>query len=140
MGQIQAIATFVAQKLDFLIGKESKQLVPRDIILYGFGRIGRLAARILIQHAGAGQQLRLKAIVTRDKATDDLSKRASLLRKDSVHGKFAGVVETDDATGSIIMNGHTVQMITDLIAICYRLYTIRNKRCDCDRQYRCMAR
>jgi glyceraldehyde 3-phosphate dehydrogenase len=127
-GTNPSIDSFVAHKLDFLIGKESKQLVPRDIVLYGFGRIGRLAARILIQHAGAGQQLRLKAIVTRDKASDDLSKRASLLRKDSVHGKFAGVVETDDATGSIIMNGHTVQMITasSPSAIDYTQYGIKD--------------
>jgi glyceraldehyde 3-phosphate dehydrogenase len=29
---------------------------PRDVVLYGFGRIGRLAARELIKQAGKGQQ------------------------------------------------------------------------------------
>jgi glyceraldehyde 3-phosphate dehydrogenase len=103
---------FIKAKLDELIGAERKPLVPRDVVLYGFGRIGRLAARILIEHSGTGQQLRLKAIVTREKASDDLVKRASLLRKDSVHGKFAGVVDADPENNAIIINGHKVQMIT----------------------------
>jgi glyceraldehyde 3-phosphate dehydrogenase len=103
---------FIAQKLADFVGGEKKPMVPKDIVLYGFGRIGRLAARILIEHAGSGQQLRLKAIVTREKASDDLVKRASLLRKDSVHGKFAGVVDADPDGNAIIINGHKVQMIT----------------------------
>jgi len=103
---------FVTDKLKNFIGKERKVLKPRDVVLYGFGRIGRLAARILIEHAGSGQQLRLKAIVTRDRASDDLPKRASLLRKDSVHGKFAGVVDADIANNAIIINGHRIHMIT----------------------------
>ena len=102
---------FVADKLKDFIGKGKKVLKPRDVVLYGFGRIGRLAARILIEHSGSGQQLRLKAIVTRDKASDDLPKRASLLRKDSVHGKFAGVVEADIENNAIVINGHHVHMI-----------------------------
>ena len=103
---------FVSVKLKDFIGKEKKVIKPRDVVLYGFGRIGRLAARILIEHSGGGHQLRLKAIVTRDKASDDLPKRASLLRIDSVHGKFAGVVEADPQSNSIIINGHHVHMIT----------------------------
>lgn len=103
---------FVSERLKEFIGRERKVLKPRDVVLYGFGRIGRLAARILIEHSGSGQQLRLKAIVTRDRASDDLPKRASLLRKDSVHGKFAGVVEADIPNNSIIINGHRVHMIT----------------------------
>lgn len=103
---------FVAEQLKEFIGAEKKVLKPRDVVLYGFGRIGRLAARILMDHAGSGHQLRLKGIVTRDHAADDLEKRASLLRKDSVHGPFAGVVEVDQANEALIINGHTVRMIT----------------------------
>lgn len=103
---------FVAEKLKNFIGKDKKEIKPRDVVLYGFGRIGRLAARVLIEHSGGGQRLRLRAIVTRDKATDDLAKRASLLRKDSVHGRFAGVIEADVENSSIIINGHRVHMIT----------------------------
>ena len=60
-----------------------------DVVLYGFGRIGRLLARILIAHAGNGNGLRLRAIVVRKGSANDLVKRASLLRRDSVHGPFA---------------------------------------------------
>ncbi|MDB5283062.1 MAG: glyceraldehyde-3-phosphate dehydrogenase/erythrose-4-phosphate dehydrogenase [Bacteroidota bacterium] len=103
---------FVSTKLKDFVGLEKKVLVPRDVVLYGFGRIGRLAARILIEHAGSGHQLRLKGIVTREHAGDDLEKRASLLRKDSIHGRFAGVVEVHQESNSIIINGHTVKMIS----------------------------
>ena len=103
---------FVTEKLKDFIGVQKRVLKPRDIVLYGFGRIGRLAARVLIEHAGSGQQLRLKGIVTRQRSTDDLEKRASLLRKDSIHGKFAGAVDADMASGSIVINGHKVKMIS----------------------------
>ena len=103
---------FVAARLKDYVGLEKKVLVPRDVVLYGFGRIGRLAARILIEHAGRGHQLRLKGIVTREHAGDDLEKRASLLRKDSIHGRFAGVVEIDKENTAIVINGHTVKMIS----------------------------
>jgi glyceraldehyde 3-phosphate dehydrogenase len=103
---------FVTHKLKDFIGLEKKVLKPRDVVLYGFGRIGRLAARILIEHAGSGHQLRLKGIVTREHAADDLEKRASLLRKDSVHGTFAGVVTANKENSAIEINGHTVKMIT----------------------------
>ena len=64
----------------------------RDVVLYGFGRIGRLMARLLIEKTGGGENLRLKAIVVRKgKAPNDLEKRASLLRRDSVHGAYDGI-------------------------------------------------
>lgn len=107
-----SIDDFIKTKLSDFIGKNKKVLVPRDVVLYGFGRIGRLAARILMDHAGSGHQLRLKGIVTRERSVDDLPKRASLLRKDSVHGKFGGVVLPDVANSAININGHTVKMIS----------------------------
>lgn len=107
-----SVQDFVKTKLADFIGTEQKALVPRDVVLYGFGRIGRLAARILMDNAGAGHQLRLKGIVTRERSTDDLPKRASLLRKDSVHGKFEGVVVPDQENGAININGHSVKMIS----------------------------
>ncbi len=107
-----SVYEFVKAKLTSFIGADKKILIPRDVVLYGFGRIGRLAARILMDHAGSGHQLRLKGIVTRERSTDDLPKRASLLRKDSVHGKFEGVVVPDVENGAININGHTVKMIS----------------------------
>ncbi|HRN95468.1 MAG: glyceraldehyde-3-phosphate dehydrogenase [Chitinophagales bacterium] len=103
---------FVAEKLKDFVGVARKVLKPRDVVLYGFGRIGRLAARVLIEHTGSGQQLRLRGIVTRERGADDLEKRASLLSKDSIHGKFAGAVEADMENESLIINGHSVKMIS----------------------------
>lgn len=106
-----SVDEFIKAKLGGFVGT-GKKLVPRDVVLYGFGRIGRLAARILMDHAGSGHQLRLKGVVTRERSTDDLAKRASLLRKDSVHGKFGGVVLPDLENGAININGHSVKMIS----------------------------
>jgi glyceraldehyde 3-phosphate dehydrogenase len=86
-------------------------ITPKDVILYGFGRIGRLAARELISQAGKGEQLRLRAIVTRGSSDDDIIKRADLLRTDSVHGVFPGTVIEDLENKALIINGHTVHMI-----------------------------
>ncbi len=84
----------------------------RDIVLYGFGRIGRLVARILIEKAGGGEALRLRAIVVRQGgAENDLMKRASLLRRDSVHGPFRGTITVDEANNAMIVNGNYIQVI-----------------------------
>ena len=101
---------------------------PRDVILYGFGRIGRLAARELIKQAGKGQQLRLRAIVTRGSSDADIIKRAALLRNDSVHGSFKGSVIEDLENKALIINGQTVQMInaTNPEDIDYTKYGINN--------------
>lgn len=87
---------------------------PKDIILYGFGRIGRLVARRIVNQTAQGSQLRLKAIVIRPKmasAEEELEKRAGLLRYDSIHGKFHGVVIVDAANSELIINGNRVKII-----------------------------
>ncbi len=84
---------------------------PTDVVLYGFGRIGRLLARILIGHAGSGLGLRLRAIVVRKGGDDDLEKRASLLRRDSVHGAFQGTIDIDREANTILANGTLIQVI-----------------------------
>ena len=102
---------FIADKLHAFLGKDKRVLKPKDIVLYGFGRIGRIAARELIIQAGKGEQLRLRAIVTRSNSDEDISKRAALLRTDSVHGPFPGTVIEDFENKALIINGHTVKMI-----------------------------
>lgn len=82
-----------------------------DVVLYGFGRIGRLLARILIAHAGGGTGLVLRAIVVRRGGADDLIKRASLLRRDSVHGPFDGTISVDTEAETILANGTLIQVI-----------------------------
>ncbi|MFZ9943801.1 MAG: glyceraldehyde 3-phosphate dehydrogenase NAD-binding domain-containing protein, partial [Bacteroidia bacterium] len=105
-------SSFIGDKLRDYIGEEKRKIVPKDVVLYGFGRIGRILARELVAQAGKGEQLRLRAIVTRDKSDEDLIKRAELLRNDSVHGSFLGTIVEDVANRTLIINGHTVHMIS----------------------------
>ena len=84
---------------------------PTDVVLYGFGRIGRLLARILIERAGSGAKLRLRAIVLRPQKENDIEKRASLLRQDSIHGPFNGTVIADPENDQIIVNGNPIRVI-----------------------------
>ena len=102
---------FVSKKLKDFIGRDKINIKPKDVILYGFGRIGRISARELITQAGKGEQLRLRAIVTRDKSPEDIEKRADLLRSDSIHGGFPGTVMSDLENRCIWVNGHKVHMI-----------------------------
>lgn len=102
---------FVIDKLKG--AKNTGEIKPKDVVLYGFGRIGRLLARELMAKVGKGQQLRLRAIVTRDKNDAVLlEKRASLLRYDSVHGDFEGSVQADPENSALLINGATVHIIT----------------------------
>ncbi|MFJ7999401.1 glyceraldehyde-3-phosphate dehydrogenase [Streptomyces sp. NPDC096310] len=104
---------------------------PRDVVLYGFGRIGRLLARLLIEKAGSGNGLRLRAVVVRKgsgQAADDLVKRASLLRRDSIHGQFQGTIGVDEANSTIIANGNEIKVIysDDPTAVDYTAYGIKD--------------
>lgn len=103
---------FVSKKFKDFIGDDKIKLQPKDVVLYGFGRIGRIAARELITQAGKGEQLRLRAIVTRDKSPEDIIKRADLLRSDSVHGHFPGTVIPDLEQKCLWVNGHRIDMIS----------------------------
>ncbi len=102
---------FVSDKLKDASQDKSKK--PKDVVLYGFGRIGRLLARELMARTGKGSQLRLRAIVTRGAVNQTvLEKRASLLQYDSVHGDFNGTVQTDVENSALIINGTTVHLIS----------------------------
>jgi glyceraldehyde 3-phosphate dehydrogenase len=118
---------FVLDKLKD--AKSSEEIQPKDVVLYGFGRIGRLLARELMSKTGKGNQLRLRAIVTRDKNdATTLEKRASLLRYDSIHGDFQGSVIADTDNNALIINGTTVHIISAATPeeIDYTLYDINN--------------
>ncbi|WP_272148942.1 glyceraldehyde-3-phosphate dehydrogenase [Tenacibaculum aiptasiae] len=92
---------------------EAESIQPKDVVLYGFGRIGRLLARELMTKMGKGSQLRLRAVVTRGEINEAvLEKRASLLSIDSVHGDFLGTVQVDADNNALIINGTTVYMIS----------------------------
>ena len=121
-------AAFLSNKLVGFAKTNSNSVEPRDVVLYGFGRIGRLAARELIKQAGKGQQLRLRAIVTRGASDKDIIKRAALLRSDSVHGAFKGSVVEDLENKALIINGQIVKMIDALNPedVDYTAYGISN--------------
>jgi len=102
---------FLSDKLSSMLSADNTRVSPKDVILYGFGRIGRLTARELIKQAGKGQQLRLRAVVVRKLTDAQIVKRADLLRNDSVHGAFKGVVDVDLANQSIIVNGQVIRFI-----------------------------
>jgi len=91
--------------------KQSVLDKPQDVVLYGFGRIGRILARLLIERTTAGNKLRLRAIVVRSKGDGDLEKRASLLRRDSIHGPFNGSIRVDQENSAIIANGNYIKVI-----------------------------
>lgn len=110
-GNIKDYNKFLSLKLKHIITKKSQNNIAKDVILYGFGRIGRLVARELIKQAGTGQQLRLKAIVVRSLTDEQIIKRVDLFRNDSVHGIFKGVVEVDVKNQSMIANGQVIKFI-----------------------------
>ncbi len=107
-----SLEDYVKSQVAELIGKQPERQEPVDVVLYGFGRIGRLMARLLIEKTGGGENLRLRAIVVRPgKAKHDLEKRANLLRRDSVHGRFPGTIRVDEDGQSLVLNGNEVKVI-----------------------------
>ena len=112
-GNGSSLSDFLAAELDEIIGSAVKPLPePQDVVLYGFGRIGRLIARILVDKAGGGDVLRLRAIVIRKgKLNHDLEKRAALLRRDSVHGPFKGTVRVLEDKNILVVNGNPIKII-----------------------------
>jgi glyceraldehyde 3-phosphate dehydrogenase len=129
-GKGMTIEEFVRREVAGDIGSTAKPLEqPQDVVLYGFGRIGRLMARILIEKTDGGDCLRLRAVVVRKgKAPNDLVKRASLLRRDSVHGAFDGTIRVDEERQSFVANGNEVRVIyaDSPDSIDYTAYGINN--------------
>lgn len=107
-----SVEEYVKGQVAELIGQSNGMSKPQDVVLYGFGRIGRLMARLLIEKTGGGENLRLRAIVVRPSgAKNDLEKRASLLSRDSVHGMFRGTIRVDHERQSFVANGNEIKVI-----------------------------
>ncbi|KUL48018.1 glyceraldehyde-3-phosphate dehydrogenase [Streptomyces sp. NRRL S-1521] len=127
-----SVAEFTAEAVAGATGENKIECRRgRDVVLYGFGRIGRLVARLLIEKAGSGNGLRLRAIVVRPgggRAADDLVKRASLLRRDSIHGQFQGTITVDEANSTIIANGNEIKVIyaSDPSEVDYTAYGVKD--------------
>ncbi len=123
------LGAYLADELSSVMTGHGRLLEePTDVVLYGFGRIGRLLARILIERAGSGAKLRLRAIVLRPQKDNDVEKRASLLRRDSIHGPFSGTVIADPENDQIIVNGNPIKLIyaAQPEDIDYTAYGIKN--------------
>ena len=127
-----AVAAYVLNHVQHVLGAGPMMDLGRgrDVVLFGFGRIGRLVARVLLEKTGAGDMLALRAIVVRPHMdpVQDIRKRASLLKRDSSHGKFKGMIEVDEAGGFLIANGVRIKMIyaKDRTAIDYTEYGIED--------------
>ena len=121
------INAFVADAVKSLAGNPAT-LEPKDVVLYGFGRIGRILARLIIGQSGLGRGLNLKAIVVRRSSYGNLEKRASLLRRDSIHGPFAGTISVDEENEAIIANGNFIKVIyaASPAEVDYTAYGIHN--------------
>jgi len=107
-----SVEEYVAEQLAPVTGaNKAEPSGPRDVVLYGFGRIGRLVARLLIEKAESNTGLRLRAVVVRKSGDNDVTKRASLLRRDSIHGAFQGSIVVDEGNDTIIANGNEIRFI-----------------------------
>jgi len=106
-----SLADYVTSALSNIPNSPSVLAQPRDVVLYGFGRIGRILARLLIERTTSNNPLRLRAIVVRGGKQGDLRKRASLLRRDSIHGPFNGHITIDEEQSAIIANGNFIKVI-----------------------------
>ena len=125
-----SIEDFVKESVNDLIGTKGSILEQaQDVVLYGFGRIGRLLTRMLIQDSGGGDNLRLRAIVVRKAVDDDIIKRANLMRTDSVHGPFKGTIRVIEEEDKLIINGNEVKIIyaNDPSAVSYTHLTLPTK-------------
>jgi len=122
------LTEFLRDELAPVVEGDAANAAGTDIVLYGFGRIGRLLARILIAHSGNGEGLRLRAVVVRKGSEDDLTKRASLLRRDSIHGPFEGTITVNHNDNTILANGTLIQVIysNDPSTVDYTEYGIKD--------------
>ena len=129
-GSKEDVFEFAKKELADLIGSTQKPIPkPQDVVLYGFGRIGRLVARLLIDKTGSGDVLVLRAIVLRDsKHASDIAKRAHLLRHDSVHSDFEGTIRVIAEENMMVINGNPIQIIyaNSPQDIDYKKYDINN--------------
>ncbi len=108
----QSVDEFVKGELAYLDGVNEKPIKKcQHVVLYGFGRIGRLMARLLIERTSTAEIMQLKAIVVRPGGEGDLQKRASLFMNDSVHGAFQGTLRVDEESNSLIANGNEIKVI-----------------------------
>ena len=102
------VTAFVRDKLHYIINAVPRSNKVQDVILYGFGRIGRILCREMTEMAGRGDALRVRAIVTRKNSPEDILKRINLFRTDSVHRYFHGVCYPLLEENAMMVNGQKI--------------------------------
>jgi len=75
----------------------------------GFGRIGRLAFRAALENP------EVRVVGVNDPFID-LDYMVYMIRYDSVHGKFEGEIEIDEANHSLIVNGEKIKVFSEMQA------------------------
>ena len=126
-----SVEEYVRRECKSILGRhDTVTHSPMDVVVYGFGRIGRLATRLLVEKAGGGQNLVQKAVVLRPPKDPilDLNRRASLLRHDSIHGSFRGTIRVDEENHVLVCNGNVIHFIyaNDPAEIDYTKFGIKN--------------
>ncbi len=109
-----------------VLSNQANDGTETPVVLYGFGRIGRLLVRRMCTLGHTTPGMALAAIVVRKACDNDLSKRASLLKYDTVHGVYDGLVKVDEVNQSLIINGSVVKIIyaSDPAEVNYQSYGI----------------
>jgi glyceraldehyde 3-phosphate dehydrogenase len=124
------LEAYVKRECSEIVGVKTVSHKPKDVVVYGFGRIGRLATRLLVEKTGGGHNLVQKAVVLRPPKDPilDLNRRASLLRRDSIHGSFHGTIRVDEENMALICNGNVIRFIysNDPSSIDYTQYGIND--------------
>lgn len=125
-----SMEAYVKRECQAILGVDTVMHEPMDVVVYGFGRIGRLATRLLVEKTGGGHNLVQRAVVLRPPKDPilDLNRRASLLRRDSIHGSFKGTIRVDEENMVLVCNGNVIQFIysNDPSSIDYTVYGINN--------------
>lgn len=125
-----SMEAYVKRDCEAILGVDTVTHEPRDVVVYGFGRIGRLATRLLVEKTGGGHNLVQRAVVLRPPKDPvlDLNRRASLLRRDSIHGNFKGTIRVDEENMVLVCNGNAIKFIysSDPASIDYTEFGINN--------------
>ena len=102
------VTDFVRDKLNYIINANPRSNKVQDVILFGFGRIGRILCREMTEMAGRGDALRVRAIVTRKNSPEDIAKRINLFKTDSVHRYCHGLCYPMIEENAMMVNGQKI--------------------------------
>lgn len=80
VGQLIANDSDLQAALQAVNSDDTTVNLATDVVLYGFGRIGRILTRLLLSQASSAKGMQLKAIVVRPAASGDLGQARLIAR------------------------------------------------------------